>query len=147
MGLSQSSICYLVDHSGDFLDLSDLCNPEGSSSSKDVREQADALFEETKLLGEQERYREALDMTEQVLAIDPDYGEVYVYRGVIYGSMQDLQTAISETREGEAIFNRLGERQKAEVAKQFADDLQNALDSGQWAEELEEERRIAKEQE
>ena len=86
-------------------------------------------------------------MTEQVLAIDPDYGEVYVYRGVIYGSMQDLQTAISETREGEAIFNRLGERQKAEVAKQFADDLQNALDSGQWAEELEEERRIAKEQE
>ena len=147
MDLGQDSICYLLDQSGDFLDLSGLCNQESDSSLNDKRERAAALFEESRILGRQEKYHEALEMTDQVLALYPDYADAYVYRGVIYGLMRNPQTAIEQIREGEAIFKRLGEHQKAEVAKQFADEFQSALDSGQLAEEWEEERRIAEEQE
>ncbi|MGC1306874.1 MAG: tetratricopeptide repeat protein [Phormidesmis sp.] len=111
----------------------------------DIAAQAEALTEEARILAVQGKYRESLQLTDQVLKIKPDHAEVYVYRGSLHVAMNDIEAAITEIREGEAIFEARNDLEKAAVMRQFADDLQESLDDGSWAEELEEERRIEEE--
>ena len=91
--LSQDSVCYSVQESGDIRDLSELCDLEGTPSA-DQTAKVEALTEKARILATKGKYREALDLTDQVLSIKPDFADVYLYRGTIYGLTQDLETAI-----------------------------------------------------
>lgn len=125
--------------------MSELCDSERTPSA-DQTAKVEALTEKARILATKGKYREALDLTDQVLSIKPDFADVYLYRGTIYGLTRDLETAIEEIRKGEAILERQGDSQRSEIMRQLANDLQSRIDSGTWAEELEEERRIAEEE-
>ena len=143
---SQNTVCYSVDQSGGVSDLSELCGSEEGFPTVDRTAEAKLLTAEASNLAADGKYSKALELTDRVLAIKPDFAEVYVLRGSLYGINGSLETAIQEIRKGEAIFETRGNSQGAAVMKQFADDLQYSLDSGEWAEQLEEERRIAEEE-
>ncbi|MBE9064526.1 hypothetical protein [cf. Phormidesmis sp. LEGE 11477] len=125
-----------------------LGNSDESADRAETIEKLKRLVDEASTLAKDGKYQEAIEFTDKLLEDYPDFaGNIYALRGTIHGLMDEIEVVIAEIRKGEAICEARGDSQGVEIMKQFADDLQYSLDSGEWAEELEEERRIAEEQE
>ena len=142
----QSGACYSINESGEVSDLSELCNSEESSSlSRGNHKSPRELMLEASELVSKGQHLEAMELTDKALEIDPNYAEAYIMRGSLFILTEGIEQAIEEVRKGEVIFEERGDSQQAEIMKQFGDDLQYSLDSGEWEEELEEARRIEEE--
>lgn len=111
--------------------MSGLCDSNESPNRAETIEKLRRLVDEASALAKDGRYQEAIEFTDKLLEDYPDFaGNIYALRGTIYGLMDEIEVAIAEIRR-EAILEARDDSQGVEIMRQFADDLQYSLDSGE----------------
>ena len=82
-------------------------------------------------LADRGNYTGAIGYYSQALNIDPNYGEVYLARGVAYGSIGDIERATTDGERAAEIFSVSGDQQGYELATVFVATVEAAAEAAE----------------